>query len=278
MRKQRREDLGVQPGDKVIIKGKVTFARVDKAVTGDALRQENERRARMGMNPIDSESYRSITIEHPEIVQGQGTPLAKFHEQTVYQDKKTLNPTMSFESKSNFAPSYGQFQADGSVLEMDDPMKNPAPGQEVYLLINAYGKKGFANIGSSFETIVYPMGEISFYEGGKGRGISGFGELMNVPVQAAQPELVGAGVGAGATAQTNQAGFSQAPVAQGQQNGFVGFGAAQEQTQQNAFGGAGQAPAQNQQNGNPFGIPEGSVQNQGNPFSSNGQPGNNPFA
>lgn len=279
--KQTREQLGVKEGDKIILRGKVAFARLDKAVEGEALARENERRARLGM--LHTKPFRSIVIEEPEIIQGQGTPLANFHGQDVYQAKGTGKPTMSFESKSLFAPSYGHMQENGSILEIADPQKNPAQGQVVYLMVTAFKAKGFNNLGSTFDAVVFEKGAIQFYEG-KGNTLAGFGQAMNMPVEsmpmavgqtqapvdAPQEELVGAGAGAGQ--QGGFGGFGSAPVDpnQGQVNPSQGgFG---------GFGGFGQAnPGQNGAASNPFGVQGDAVPNQGSPFGS-GQPGKNPFA
>lgn len=290
--KQTREQLGVKEGDKIILKGKVAFARLDKAVTGDALARENERRARMGM--LHTKAFRSVSIEEPEIVQGDGTPLANFYAQEVYNAKGSGKPTMSFESKSLFAPSYGHMQEDGTIQEMADPEKNPAQGQVIYLMVTAFKAKGFTNLGSTFDAIVYEKGNINFYEG-KGNSLAGFGQAMNMPVQnmpsggaqtqqtqenvaQEQQQPVGAGVGAGA----GQGGFGQAPTGdpnqpQTNQGGFGGFNQGQPQDQ--GQGGFGQAnPDQNGANGNPFGVDGGSISNQGSPFANNGQRGQSPYA
>lgn len=283
--KQTREQFGVKEGDKIIIRGKVTFARLDKAVEGEALARENERRSRNGM--LHTKAFRSVTIEEPEIVQGGGSALANFHGQDVYQAKGTGKATMSFESKSLFPPSYGHMQDNGSILEIADPQKNPAQGQIIYLMITAFKAKGFNNLGSTFDAVVFEKGPIQFYEG-RGNSLAGFGQVMNMPVEsmpnvspqeqpvnAPQEELVGAGAGAG---QNNGGfgGFSQAPTGdpnQAQTNqGFGGFG------QQNQ-GGFGQP--NNGQNGvseNPFGVQGESVSNQNSPFANNGQRSSSPYA
>ncbi|PAF27294.1 hypothetical protein CHH61_03975 [Shouchella clausii] len=279
--KQTREQLGVQEGDKIILKGKVTYARLDKAISGEALTRENERRARMGM--LHTKPFRSVTIENPEIVQGEGTPLALFHAQEVYQSKTTGNQTMSFESKSLFPPSYGHMQENGTVKEIPDPEKNPAQGQIIYLMITAFKAKGFNNLGSTFDTIVFEKGDIQFYEG-KGNSLAGFGQAMNMPVEnitntgaeprqlqgaPTQEELVGVGAG------QNQNGFGQAPIndpnQNGNQGGFGGFGGFGQQ------GGFGQTE-QNGTNSNPFGIQGGAISDQGSPFTNNGQRGKSPYA
>lgn len=291
MAKQTREQLGVKAGDKIILKGTVAFARVDKAVSGDALVRENERRAKLGM--MKTKEFRSIVIENPEIVQGEGTPLAQFHAQSIYPSKATGKPTISFESKSLFPPAYGHMQEDGSVKEIPDPQKNPNQGQVVYLMVSAFKPKGFNNLGSTFDAIVFAPGPIDFYEG-KANSLAGFGEAMNMPVEklsandqpsqeVVQKEVVGAGVGA---ADGQQAGFGgQQAGFGGQQTGFGGFGAAptgeQAQPNQGGFGGFGGFGATTAPQGspvaNPFGLQGEQVANQGSPFG-NGQRTTSPYA
>ena len=180
MSRQKREELGVKAGDKIIIKGNVSFARLDKLVEGEALDKENARRQKLGM--LITKPFRSIAIENPEVVNGKGTPLAMFYGQNVYTSKGSGKQTMSFESKSLFPPTFGHM-IDGKVVEMEDPQKNPAPGQEVYLMIEAYAPKGFSNLGSSFNAVVYGEGDIEYYE--PNNSLAGFGEAMNLDVEKA---------------------------------------------------------------------------------------------
>lgn len=294
--KQTREQFGVKEGEKIIIRGKVAFARLDKAVEGEALARENERRSRNGM--LHTKAFRSVTIEEPEIVQGGGTALANFHGQDVYQAKGTGKATMNFESKSLYPPSYGHMQDNGSILEIADPQKNPAQGQIVYLMITAFKAKGFNNLGSTFDAVVFEKGPIQFYEG-RGNSLAGFGQAMNMPVEsmpnvspqeqpvnAPQEELVGAGAGAGAGQNQNGfGGFNQAPTGdpnQGQTNqGFGGFNQNQGNNgfgQQNQ-GGFGQPNAgQNGVSENPFGVQGEQVSNQSSPFANSGQRSSSPYA
>lgn len=257
-----REQLGVKSGDTIVVKGRVVFARLDKLVEGEALVRENERRSKLGM--LHTKPFRSITIEDPEIIQGQGTPLAQFHGQSVYQNKQNGKNTMTLESKSLYPPRYGHIQ-NGKIVEIEDPQKNPAPGQIVYIMIEAFKAKGFNNLGSSFNAIVFEEGEIKFYEGGN-NALVGFGQALNMPVETlsqAQPQPIEP---------------QQEPVATPEQNPntnpFGGFGGAQEQNAgqpaQNPFGGGSGQPAQN-----PFGMSD--QQASQNPFGGNNGDGS-PFA
>ena len=178
MAKAKREDFGVKAGDEIVIKGTVSFAQLDKLVEGQALIDENVRRKGKGMVQADS-PFRSITIENPEVVKGENTPLAKYHGQDVYTSSKGV-PTMKLESKSKFAPSYGHKLDEENVQLMEDPQKNPNVGQVVYLYIKAYQSKGYPNIGSSFNGIVFEKGPIDFY--GDNSAISGFGKAFGMNV------------------------------------------------------------------------------------------------
>lgn len=266
MSKQTREQLGVKPGDKIVLKGEVTFARLDKLIEGEDLVKENERRSKIGMIKADR-PFRSITIKNPEVVYGAGTPLATFHGQQVYQNKDGEN-VITLESKSLYPPSYGHLQ-NGTVVEIEDPQKNPATGQIVYLLIEAYEVKGFSNMGSTFNAIIFEEGPINFYEGASSSAIKGFGEVMNMPVQPlnnTQPVVKQDGNAFGG----NVGGFGQAEVPTQDQNQGQGFGQP-AQTQSQGFG----QPTQTQQgqpNNNPFGIQDSDV------AGNTGQPANSPFA
>lgn len=263
MVKMTREQLGVQAGDSIVIKGTVSFARVDKLVEGEALAAENARRKNMNMMAADK-PFRSITIEDPTIVQGQGTPLAQFHGQNVYTSGAG-KLSMSLESKSLYPPKFGHIQ-NGVLVEIADPQKNPAPGQEVFLMIEAYGSKSMSNakLGSSFNAIAYPEGEIKFYESTGGGGLTGFGQALNLQVQnldaspQAQPAAQNSGFGTQpvqSPAGQNDA-FGQAVPPNQDSN----FGQAAPQTapaqDANPFTGFGQQPAQPDQttgrSNNPF--------------------------
>lgn len=257
MARQTREQLGVKAGDKIIVKGVVSFARIDKVVSGEALVRENERRKKNGMLP--TKEFRSITIEDPQIVKGQGTPLAMYYGQTLYQ-AKSGKQAMSVESKSLYAPSFGHIK-NGTVVEIADPQKNPAPGQVVYLMITAFAAKGFSNLGSTFDAIIYEEGPIKFYEG-SASSLSGFGAAMNMPVETLpQNEQAPA---AEAPAST-QGGFGSAPAGAG-----AGFGAAPVNT---GFGTPQGAPASAPSD--PFGVQDGQLNGAA---ANSGQPSSNPFA
>lgn len=276
MVKLTREQHGVKAGDQIVIKGTVSFARTDKPIDGPALEKENQRRVGLGM--MTSAPFRSIAIENPEVVKGENTPLANYYAQTVYTAKGSGKPTMSVESKSKFAPSYGHIQ-NGQIVEIADPQKNPAPGQVVYLMLQAFKPKDFNKLGSSFNAIVFEEGEIKFYESAGGNGLAGFGQALNMPVQGmtGQAPAPAEAPAAPAAQAPQQGGFGQAPVEQAPQQGGFGQAPVEQAPQQGGFGQAQTAP---QPQADPFGQQQ--AQGQGSPFGNTGGNGtgfgNSPFA
>lgn len=262
MAKKSREDFGVQDKDQIVLKGTVTFAKTAKAIAGDELVRENERRAKLGMF-IMNDPFRAISLDNLSVVKGGGTPLAQYYESTAYTAKATGKPTISLESKSKFAPAYGHLQ-DGKVVEMTDPEKNPASGQVVYLIINAYHNKKYNKMSSTFDAIIFEEGPIKYYEGGATGALAGFGlpvEALSEQAPSQPSNDVQAPAETSAPAQTEQSapasGFGSAPVA--------------EATQPN-------------QSGNGFGIQDSDLAGQGTGFGTAGGNGNasspnpNPFA
>lgn len=239
MANMTREQLNVQEGDKIVIRGKVSFARVDKLVEGEALDAENKRRTQRGMIPSEK-PFRSITLEDPEIVEGKDTPLAQFYGQKVYTSSTSGKQSISIESKSKFAPTYGHIQ-NGAIVEIDDPQKNPANGQVVYLLIEAFKPKNYSKLGSSFNGIVFEEGDIKFYEGQGGSALAGFGKALGMDVKgkASAPAAEPAQPVAGQDGGSAFAGFAGAPIVEGN-----------DQPAANPFGSA--TPDGGQRKSNPF--------------------------
>ncbi|MEK4529781.1 hypothetical protein NST38_30725 [Paenibacillus sp. FSL H8-0104] len=172
MTKLTREQCGVAVGDMITIRGTVKFAKLDRPIEGKALDKLNQRRVNKGMK--ETKPFRRITIKNPIIVEGQGTPLAKFYEQDIYRNIMTL------ESKSLFPPVYKHIQ-DGEAVHMEDPKKNPVTGQEMMIKLSAYQSKGFAYLGSGLDSIIFPEGPIQFYEVSRAEeNLAGFGESKDL--------------------------------------------------------------------------------------------------
>ncbi|OMF76691.1 hypothetical protein [Paenibacillus glucanolyticus] len=189
MSKLTREQFGVALGDSILIRGTVKSAKLDKPVDGAALDKVNQRRLNKGMKK--TKPFRRITIKNPSIVEGQGSPLAKFYEQNIYRNKLT------FESKSLFPPAYKHMQ-NGEAVIINDPQKNPATGQEIMIRISTFQSKGFPYLGSGIDAIIFPEGPIKFYEVSRAEEhLPGFGISIDLPID---------------TPLVNTRGFAAAPI------------------------------------------------------------------
>jgi len=171
--KQKMEDFGVKEGDQILLRGNVVYARIDKAIDGESLARDNERR-RQNNQMLMEKPYRTITIEDVTIIQGENTPLANFQTQRIYEGKSG-RPNISFVSKSKYAPKYAHLQ-NGEVVQIPDPKKNPDVGQEVYLTITAFSVPNQPNIGSTFDAVMFGEGPIRFYE--SGGNLTGYGQVL----------------------------------------------------------------------------------------------------
>lgn len=186
-KRQTREALGVKAGDEVIIRGTVAFSEIAEKVEGDRLAQKVERQKKMGMiYPTDKPHYSLSIVDVSVDPKYQGTPLAKFYGQEVYTNKDNQT-AMTLESKSPFAPKIFHNQGDGKAVEITKLPAEFGQGQEVQLLVRAFASKKFANLGSAFEAILLPAGDIKYYTSGASSQIEAFGlELDGVEAPVAQ--------------------------------------------------------------------------------------------
>lgn len=260
-----REQLGVQIGDQIVMKGFVRYARIAEKIDGEELARDNANRLKQG-RPAATAPYYHLVITSPEIISGQDTPLAKFYEQRYYKKEDSDIVSIDFESKTVLPIPYGQMTEDyTSYMEINDPGKNPAEGQEIYLVISAYGDKNdkTKNLGSTFDAIIYGPGEIKFYEGGD--RLANFGKALNL-TKIENPNFKVPERAVNTTpqesVQNEQPVQNQQPTQNEQptQNAFTAQQQSEQQTT-NAF-----APNNNATAGNPF--DSGATQNAGtNPFA-----------
>lgn len=265
-----REQLGVQIGDQVVIKGYVRYARIAEKIDGAELERENANRLKQG-RPAATAPFYHLVITSPEIIAGQGTPLAKFYEQRFYRKEGTDIVTIDFESKTVLPIPYGQMTDDYTAyMPINDPGKNPAEGQEVFLTITAFGDKDdkTKKMGSTFDAIIYGPGEIKFYEGGD--RLANFGKALNLTrienpnyVEPTRQNTTNQTPQVTETAQATQE--SQQPTGAGQ--AFNSQAQPTQTAQTNPFNNTTQATQENTNaNTNPF-----------NGANTTANPSNNPF-
>lgn len=217
-----REDFGVKAGDEIFVQGKVSYARIASAIgenNAEELARENQRRQERRISPMDKPFY-SISITDPVVIQGQGTPLAQFHESKYYDSKpkdgSAPKKTLSLESKSKRPIEMFCLDENGKWAPMVNPGKNPAIGQEVILRIRAYGgKSATSRMGSTFESVAFvaQAKDIQFYQGGSSSAaLEGFGNATRYGTSNEVQTVPGADAGN----QNAEQGFAQQPAAPAQ--------------------------------------------------------------
>ena len=169
------ESLGATVGEQIIIKGKVSFSEIAQRVEGEKLERKIERQEKIGMKFPQRKPHYSLSLVDVEIDQAYaGTPLAKYYGEKVYQNKDGKF-ALTLETTSKFPPRIYHEQADGTAVVLEELPAELAVGQELSVLIKTYASKQFANMGSSFDAILLPAGEVKYYSNNAASEIEAFG-------------------------------------------------------------------------------------------------------
>lgn len=261
------------------IHGKIAFSRLARLVEGDALAQENQRRAQQGRKPANS-PFTTVTLsnltEDSFIPNDPNSPgdqfLVNYLKERVYtsQTHPEQGVSASVEDTSQRVPRVAQKTSEGVaepvVLEND-----LAQGVDVYVRVKSFQSKS-GNTGTGIDLVVInETGPIRYYGGGSTEGLAALGLTLqgSFPQQTQAPaqQNTGGYVAGSAQAQQSQPGFgynqqAQAP-AQQQNPGIQAtdpWAAAPNQ-----FGAPQQAPAQQAQTQEPGGLAQfGAGQSQQN--------------
>ena len=169
------ESLGATVGEQIIIKGKVSFSEIAQRVEGKKLERKIERQEKIGMKFPQRKPHYSLSLVDVEIDQAYaGTPLATYYGEKVYQNKDGQF-ALTLETTSKFPPRIYHEQADATAVVLEELPAELAVGQEVSVLIKTYASKQFANMGSSFDAILLPAGEVKYYSNNAASEIEAFG-------------------------------------------------------------------------------------------------------
>lgn len=169
------ESLGATVGEQIIIKGKVSFSEIAQRVEGKRLESKIERQEKIGIKFPQRKPHYGLALVDVEIDQAYaGTPLAKYYGEKVYQNKEGKY-ALTLDTTSKFPPRIYHEQADGTAVVLEELPAELAVGQEVSVLIKTYASKQFANMGSSFDAILLPAGEVKYYSNNAASEIEAFG-------------------------------------------------------------------------------------------------------
>lgn len=169
------ESLGATVGEQIIIKGKVAFSEIAQRVEGEKLARKIERQEKLGMKFPQRKPHYSLSLVDVKVDPAYtGTPLAKYYGEKVYQNKDG-EYALTLETTSKFPPRIYHGQEDGTAVVLEELPAELAVGQEVSVLIKTYASKQYANMGSSFDAILLPAGEIKYYSNNASSEIEAFG-------------------------------------------------------------------------------------------------------
>lgn len=169
------ESLGATVGEQIIIKGKVAFSEIAQRVEGEKLARKIERQEKLGMNFPQRKPHYSLSLVDVQVDPAYaGTPLAKYYGEKVYQNKDG-EYALTLETTSKFPPRIYHGQEDGTAVVLEELPAELAVGQEVSVLIKTYASKQYSNMGSSFDAILLPAGEVKYYSNNASSEIEAFG-------------------------------------------------------------------------------------------------------
>lgn len=169
------EDLGAKVGDQIIIEGTVAFSEIATRVEGERLARKIERQEKQGFKYPETRPHYALSIVDVAIdPQSQGTPLAQYYGEQVYTNKDG-KLALSLVTTSNFPPRIYHEQEDGTAVQIEELPAELAVGQKVKVLIQTFASKKFSNMGSSFNALLLPAGEVSYYTNNAASEIEAFG-------------------------------------------------------------------------------------------------------
>lgn len=188
VQRKTREELGVKPGDTIVISGTVAYARLLNKISGAELEKDIKERQSRNQIPIN-EPYYSVTLEDVQIIRGANTPLALFTGQSVYT-RKSGKKAISLTSKSAFPVTFFHETGNDQAVQIT-PDAEFAVGQKISILIKAFMPKAYNRMSSSPQSVLIPEGEIQYYTAsGAAADLSGFGLTASKELEeAASPAL-----------------------------------------------------------------------------------------
>lgn len=183
------QEHGVKDGDQIVVIGEVAYSAVAERVEGERLKRSIEREERQGFNKYPQRNpHYSLALVNVQIdPSSQGKPLATYYGEKTYQNKDGLT-ALSLVSTSKFSPRFYHEQEDGGVVQLEKLPAELDKGQKVKVLISAFTSRQYNNLGSTFDSILLPAGDINYYQNNAKAEIEAFGFSADQLVQPDTPE------------------------------------------------------------------------------------------
>ena len=172
----RIQDYNVMPGDQVMLEGTLSYSRIANKIDGEALRQENERRAANGMIQANAPFW-SIALDDPIVIYKSGdpnqpTPLESFWANEKIYSKRSGGTGTSAEKKGNIPPNVFQLKGSNAIpLHLAGEL---ASGSRVRVIIETYRAK--MGMGYGFSSVLVMDDPVHYFEGNSiARALIGYG-------------------------------------------------------------------------------------------------------
>ena len=159
---QKVQLASLSPGTTGLVRGRVVYSHIANAIDGSRLEEVRRRAVSVGWYP-PPQPYRSITIEHPEIL-SEHPDMRELLMQKCYLDKSN---TFRFEGRcsSPIAPSVGHLDSATGHIHEIDLNRELAAGVEVQLLMGVYYSKSNETNGLALESVAILDSEIRYWGG-----------------------------------------------------------------------------------------------------------------
>lgn len=169
------QNTEIKPNQTILLRGKVTWARIVSFIDGEELTQKTERLRAMGfLNPV-SQKHTSIAIEAAQLVpatKGVMTPEETYVMESCFK-KNTANRTYqglrySIDNKSSFLPAVATLGDPASGEEptafyQRDLDNDPAAGTDVLLVLRTFaGQMGHNGVGLDAVLILTTLSKLEY--------------------------------------------------------------------------------------------------------------------
>lgn len=149
----------LRPNVTIMVSGTIAYSEVTHLITGDRLKEKDNRLVRNGRQPIGKE-HTSITIENPQIipkVPGQLSLEEEYIQNKFYQSNAANHTSTrySLDNKSKFLPKIAVIDQNNpnNAVEII-PEGELANGLQVRLLLTTYQVKNYASKGVRLDQVI----------------------------------------------------------------------------------------------------------------------------
>ena len=147
----------LKENETVFVRGNVVFSRITRHITGEELQKDQQRRQRLGLNPI-LKPYITITVNNARVIPatpGKMTAEEQYVQERFYKRGQDPSDIYSIQSKSPYLPWIGQANsANPQQIDQIKPVGEPANGLDVTLVLRTFQAGVYANKGWNLDGLI----------------------------------------------------------------------------------------------------------------------------